>query len=207
MQSPVEARGANLYIGNCIIDGGKLADFLIRTFGVGIIIENSWLKDPGGDMVSATEGGLTRLLNNLFENGGWLPGAHGDWLQLGGTNRPADVEVIGNTVYQTNTPASTQGFMIECNSPQTIASGRLANNTIIAVRTLPVPPNNANATNFLTGVTPNLVTGTVTIEDNYMDKSGSAGGFGRGLVSPKVIVQRNRDLITGRIVNANNSLS
>lgn len=206
-QVPIFSRSTDTYVGYCTIDGGTNVNTtpgaLVNSFGVGLRVEYCWLKNAAGDIVDASEGGVIRVNNNLIENGGGLLGAHGDWLQLGGTNRPVDVDVRFNTVYQTNVAAGSQGFMLECNSPQTIAIGKLLNNTMIAVNT--VPPGNF-ATNFLTGVTQALVTGTVEVKDNFMDKSGSAGGFMRpGSLSAKVIVTGNKNMINGKTVNGDNT--
>src|SRR5581483_732448 len=106
---------------------------------------------------------------NVFKNDGQLAGTHPDWLQLGGgTYTNQDYEF--NTFYQTAATAGpgTQGLQLAGFNTWSLTNATVSNNTMIALA-------GANV-NYFIGVSLPNTTGTITVQNNYVDPSGY--GFG-----------------------------
>jgi hypothetical protein len=153
------AAASNMTVSYCTIDGaGKDPGWggLISYRGNGFTVEQSWLKNAGGDMIQQIDGGANSTVviqHNLIENGGLASGAHGDYTQLAGG--PFNVAINYNTTMQNG--GTTQGLMTEY-----VASGEIGNNTMVGNPSYFVSVDNSS------------IKTTVTVHDNYYD----AGGYG-----------------------------
>jgi hypothetical protein len=181
------------------IDGANSPDVggLVEMRGAGVLtILRSWLRNSGGDMVQMHNRGAAALVleQNLFENSGMSPGAHGDWTEfIGG---PFTVRIAYNTALQNG--GSTQGFMVEPDvgsSRGVVTSGEIANNTM------------SGSVSVFTGVTVADIVKTFSVHDNYFDPSRTLGGLAFSGVrggpmdaSAKTFYDRNVDMRTGAIV-------
>lgn len=183
------AASSNLVVDHTTIDGaghdpgpwGTL--FAYR--GHGFTIEYSSLKNSGGDMIQQIDGGAGSTIvvqNNLIENGGMSPGAHGDYTQLEGG--PFNLNIAFNTTVQNG--GTTQGLMTE-----NIAQGQVSHNTMIG------------SVSYFTSVDLSSLKGTLTVQDNYYDPS-KAFGFvypnsGPGDSSALSVFIHNVNMRTGAI--------
>ena len=150
---------SDLDVVNCTIDGAGHAPgpwgTLIAYRGMSFTVEYSWLKNSGGDMIQTIGGaGTVTIENNLIQDAGMIPGAHGDYTQLEGG--PFTVQINYNTTTQDG--GSTQGLMT-----QDVAQGQIANNTMVG------------SVSYFTSLDLQSLTGTVTVQNNYFDKSKAFG--------------------------------
>ena len=150
---------SNLDVVNCTIDGAGHSPgpwgTLIAYRGSSFTVEYSWLKNSGGDMIQTIGGdGTITIEHNLIQNAGMIPGAHGDYTQFEGG--PFTVQINYNTTTQDG--GSTQGLMTN-----NVAQGQLANNTMMG------------SVSYFTWVPTSTLTGTMTVQNNYFDKSQGYG--------------------------------
>ncbi|WP_425908320.1 Ig-like domain-containing protein [Nitrobacter sp. TKz-YC02] len=151
------AAASNMTVSYCTIDGaGKDPGWggLISYRGNGFTVEQSWLKNAGGDMIQQIDGGANSTVviqHNLIENGGLASGAHGDYTQLAGG--PFNVAINYNTTMQNG--GTTQGLMTEY-----VASGEIGHNTMVGNPSYFVSVDNSS------------IETSVTVHDNYYDPQG-----------------------------------
>lgn len=151
------AAASNMTVSYCTIDGaGKDPGWggLISYRGNGFTVEDSWLKNAGGDMIQQIDGGANSTVviqNNLIENGGMASGAHGDYTQLAGG--PFNVSINYNTTIQNG--GTTQGLMTEY-----VAGGEIGHNTMVG------------SASYFVSVDNSSIKTTVTVHDNYYDAKG-----------------------------------
>ena len=149
---------------------------------------------------SINNAGSFIIAYNVVEGVCDAPGAHGDLLQIeAGTF--INAQVIFNTVYENNPPASTQGWMLEGNTGQTwIDSGTVAYNTTIALGATSAGGPDLGP---FTGITPSTANpGTVSVNNNYFDPT-SMTTLVRDRSVPRLsICANNRNMITGAVMMA-----
>jgi len=151
------AAAADLIVSRSTIEGNNRDvgwGGLISYRGKSFTVEYCWLKNAGGDMIQQIDGGQnSRVIvrNNLIEQGGMSPGAHGDYTQLAGG--PFSVSIIHNTTLQNG--GTTQGLMTEF-----VSDGEIAFNTMIGT------------VSYFTSLDLSYLTGTIQIHDNYFDSRG-----------------------------------
>jgi hypothetical protein len=194
----------NLYVGYCVIDGQNYNagwGTLINWNGVDLSVEYCWLKNSGGDSIQGSSGGQINLRYNLIEQAGQTPGAHGDFLQVIGSD-PYSASILYNTTLQTS--GFTQGFMLEPgigSTPGIVTSAEYGYNTMIA-------QNGSTVVQYyFTGVTAAYIVNTVTWHDNYFAGGGLAPGgirSGPNDSSPKTIFVNNVNMVTGAVVQESN---
>lgn len=182
------ASASNMTVSYCTIDGaGKDPGWggLISYRGNGFTVEQSWLKNAGGDMIQQIDGGANSTVviqHNLIENGGLASGAHGDYTQLAGG--PFNVEINYNTTIQNG--GTTQGLMTEY-----VASGEIGNNTMVGNPSYFVSVDNSS------------IKTTVTVHDNYYDAKGYGFVYpnsGPDDGNPKSIYIHNVNMKTGAVL-------
>ncbi|WP_425908292.1 hypothetical protein [Nitrobacter sp. TKz-YC02] len=151
------AAASNMTVSYCTIDGaGKDPGWggLISYRGNGFTVEQSWLKNAGGDMIQQIDGGANSTVviqQNLIENGGLASGAHGDYTQLAGG--PFNVAINYNTTMQNG--GTTQGLMTEY-----VAGGEIGHNTMVG------------SPSYFVSVDNSSIKTSVTVHDNYYDPQG-----------------------------------
>ncbi|MGY4286396.1 hypothetical protein ACVWXO_005616 [Bradyrhizobium sp. LM2.7] len=187
------ATASNLDVVNCTIDGaghnpgpwGTL--FAYR--GKGFTIEYSWLENSGGDMIQQIDGGAGGMIvirNNLIQNGGMSPGAHGDYTQLAGG--PFIVAINYNTTLQNG--GSTQGLMTEY-----VAEGEIGHNTMVGT------------VSYFVSVDLSSIRTTFAVHNNYFDPQGYGFAYPSSKTgtpndaSPKSIFRNNVNMRTGFRLN------
>jgi hypothetical protein len=187
------AAASNMTVSYCTIDGaGKDPGWggLISYRGNGFTVEQSWLKNAGGDMIQQIDGGANSTVviqHNLIENGGLASGAHGDYTQLAGG--PFNVEINYNTTIQNG--GTTQGLMTEY-----VASGEIGNNTMVGNPSYFVSVDNSS------------IKTTVTVHDNYYDAQGYGFVYpnsGPDDGNPKSIYIHNVNMKTGAVLQDSNA--
>ena len=163
-------------------------------------VEYSWLKNSGGDMIQMHTGGRAAgvvIENNLIQNAGMAPGAHGDYTEF--MDGPYTATILYNTTTQNG--GTTQGFMVEPDigtSPGKIVSGEIGYNTFTA----------KTGINAFTAVTVADIQNTFTVHDNYFDSTGTSSGLAFGGTirggpddnSSKSIYVHNVNMKTGSIL-------
>lgn len=187
--NPANGAPSNLYVGYSIIDGnGKSPGYggLITMVGNGLTVEYCWLKNAGGDMVQQHHtGGNVVIRNNLIEQGGMAPGAHGDYTQFLGS--PITATITYNTTIQNG--GTTQGFMTEY-----VTTGEIGHNTMMG------------SVSYLVSVDISSIITTFTVHDNYFDARGYGFAYpspkngAPNDASPKTIFTNNVDMRTGTIL-------
>jgi hypothetical protein len=194
---------SNITIRSCELDGAGL-EFednwsFINLRGAGIsTIEYCWLHNAPAHFLEM--GGTSKLLYryNLVEEGGIDPTGKGPTnhvnfsQMLGGQN--ANSEITFNTMIQHRQPAGGQMIQI------TGANGLVANNTLIAYPGHGGPSishmiDPGHAGEFFQG----------TIRDNYIDRRGAINAFYPSANRPNVTAIDNINMVTGRIIQANNA--
>jgi hypothetical protein len=187
---------------NTINGGGSSGDFvdgeLIFNAGQGLTVQYNWIFNAPQHYVSVVNGGALTYSYNLLENGGWVTGAHLNYLQWGGGTATSP-EVEYNTVVQDVTLPNSeinpgQIFQMYDNSSGAISEGVIANNTIITV-----PSGSSMAASYIldagSSSPPSPFTGT--IDNNYIDATGAYGAFYPGLSG--FTYSRNINLVPGQI--------
>src|SRR5689334_786933 len=174
-------------IRNNVIDGNNVdigGSALIATSrGGNFVIQYNLLQNAGSDMIDAgadtlASGVVTTydVRYNVMKNGGQQTSAHPDWFQTFANNHYNDITIEYNTVVQTSYPpvdGGSQGFTLDgnTNAPlSTFDNGSFSNNTVIVTAT-PV-----GATGFIVRLAPDLITGTFTVANNYIDPRGLSNG-------------------------------
>lgn len=151
------ASASNMVVSYVTIDGNNKDPGwggLISYRGNSFTVEFSELKNAGGDMIQQIDGGRNSTVivrNNLIENGGMAPGAHGDYTQLAGG--PFNVSIVYNTTVQKG--GTTQGLQTEY-----VSGGEIAHNTMIGT------------VSYFTSLDMSSIKTQVTVHDNYFDSSG-----------------------------------
>ncbi|MBN8968241.1 MAG: hypothetical protein J0G95_07240 [Rhizobiales bacterium] len=187
------AAASNMTVSYCTIDGaGKDPGWggLISYRGNGFTVEDSWLKNAGGDMIQQIDGGANSTVviqNNLIQNGGMASGAHGDYTQLAGG--PFNVSINYNTTIQKG--GTTQGLMTEY-----VAGGEIGHNTMIG------------SASYFVSVDNSSIKTTVTVHDNYYDPQGFGFVYpnsGPDDGSAKSIYIHNVNMKTGAVLQDSNA--
>jgi hypothetical protein len=184
------AAASNLTVAYSTIDGAGHDPgpwgALISYRGTGFTVEYSVLKNSGGDLIQQVDGGRGSTIviqNNLLENAGLSPGAHGDYTQLAGG--PFTVAINYNTTVQNG--GATQGLMTEF-----VSQGEIGHNTMVG------------SVSYFTSVDLSSITGTVAVHDNYFDSSKGYGfvypNSGPGDSSPRSIFVHNVNMVNGSVV-------
>ena len=187
--NPANGTPSNLHVGYSVIDGnGKSPGYggLITMVGRGLTVEYCWLKNAGGDMIQQHHtGGNVVVRNNLIEQGGLAPAAHGDYTQFLGS--PITATIVYNTSLQNG--GATQGFMTEY-----VTTGEIGHNTMMG------------SVSYFVSVDLSSIVTTFTVHDNYFDP----GGYGFAYpsprngtpndASPKTIFTHNVDMRTGAVL-------
>jgi hypothetical protein len=193
---------SNLSVAFSTIDGhddGNVSA-LIENRGSGTLsVQYSWLKNSGGDIIQMHNGGQPAgavIENNLIQNAGMAPGAHGDYTEF--LDGPFTATIKFNTTTQEG--GTTQGFMVEPDigsSPGTIVFGEIGNNTFTSKGGL----------NTFTGVTVADIVNSFTVHDNYFDPTTTLSGLAIGGVrggpddgNPKSSYVHNVNMVTGAIL-------
>jgi hypothetical protein len=158
----------------------------------------NWLKNPYSDMVSVGCAGGRQIVVakfNLFQGG--RGGGHPDWYQTGSNCTYTNTTITYNTYAQD--PHGTQGVMLTQNSltyPVFLAA-TLSNNTMIT---------QPGATlNYFFQVDTSELNGSVSVQNNYIDRTGNNAGFlrgssGLGPYSGTVTCSGNKNMVTGATV-------
>lgn len=191
---------SNTYIADNTIDAGgahgnAVFGETILNLGTGLTVEYNFIKNAPQHFVSTNGGALTDEFN-LMENGGWLPGAHLNFLQFAGGHYEHP-RVAFNTLVQARTVASGEGVQMYTNLPGSISDGYIGNNTMISVPTDMVghAANPAISYWVHAGDRP-TTTATGSVQDNYIDTRSAYGAFYPGLKG--FSYSDNINLLTGR---------
>ena len=187
------AAASNMTVSYCTIDGaGKDPGWggLISYRGNGFTVEDSWLKNAGGDMIQQIDGGANSTVviqNNLIQNGGMASGAHGDYTQLAGG--PFNVSINYNTTTQSG--GTTQGLMTEY-----VAGGEIGHNTMLG------------SASYFVSVDNSSIKTSVTVHDNYYDPQGFGFVYpnsGPDDGNAKSIYVHNVNMKTGAVLQDSNA--
>jgi hypothetical protein len=174
-------------IRNNVIDGNNVdigGSALIATSRGGIfVIQYNLLENAGSDLIDAgaetlASGVVTTydVRYNVMKQGGQQTSAHPDWFQTFANNHYNNITIDYNTVVQTSYPANgggSQGFTLDGNTNAPLATfdnGSVSNNTVIVTAT-PI-----GTTGFIVRLAPDLITGTFTVANNFIDPSGLSNG-------------------------------
>jgi hypothetical protein len=153
-------------------NGNSLADTLnnvVFNLSGGATIEYSLVENSPSDDVDY--GDSNTIKYNVFSNNGQLAGAHPDWLQLGNgvlTNQTVEY----NTYIQER--GSSQGIGLYAGTPgsYSMTTATVSNNTIVTGNGQPNYVFCVGLSGQVTGGGTGGLTGTATIEDNYVDPRG-----------------------------------
>jgi len=196
---------SNLTVKNCTLDASSQMNEtgLVGFAGSGLTLENNWFKNFPQHVLEMMQGDNTSsslvYKYNLIENGANQHGSHLNYLQFGsGKITNADVEF--NTSYQPSEISGGEAYQIyNNNTPGSIQSFTLANNTMIAKATDP-GLNDHPVSYFL------HVGGTTTdpkgvVRDNYFDQTGAYGAvYPNPNERTAASFSGNYDMSTGKLV-------
>src|ERR1044072_4816500 len=171
---------------NSVIDGNSVdigGSALIATSRGGtFVIQYNLIENAGSDMIDAgadtlASGVVTTydVRYNVMKNAGQKTSAYPDWFQTFANNHDNDITLEYNPVVQTSYPANggSQGFTLDGNTNAPLATfdgGSVSNNTVIVTST-PI-----GATGYIFRFAPDLINGTFTVANNYIDPSGLSNG-------------------------------
>ena len=177
--------GSNTLLEYCQFNGNSIYQSTLNgvvysSGGAGsITVQYCYFENGSEDWVDAPNGAPITLQYNLFANNG-QGGGHPDWLQMGGGNISAVVEY--NTYVQSMLGAGggSQGIGLYDGYPGSydLTSATVSNNTIVIL-----PPAAVNYiihigySGTIVGGGTGGLTGTATIQNNYVDMAGTTGSF------------------------------
>ena len=178
--------GQGATIVNNVIDGNNVdigGQALIATSRGGtFVIQYNLIQNSGCDLIDAgadtlASGVVTTydVRYNVLKNAGQQTSGHPDWFQTFANNHYNNITIDYNTVIQTGYPpgGGSQGFTLDGNANAPLATfdgGSVSNNTIIVTST-PV-----GATGYAMRFSTDLINGTFTVANNYIDASGLSNG-------------------------------
>ncbi len=189
---PVTSHGTvtNTSITHNTIDGAGVNDTCTGCYGECIYVngdltvEYNWIKNVQQHFVSTggAPGGTLNYRFNLLEDGGWVTGAHLNYLQWSGNAVSNNPKALFNTMVQHVTLAGGEGFQMEeqAGSTGSINNAEVAYNTLIAIS----DSLGTKAESYIlhTGSSNNNpAPATGTVHENYIDASGAYGAFYPGL--------------------------
>ena len=178
--------GSNTLLEYCQFNGNSIDQSTLNgvvyasSAGTGAVtVQYCYFENGSEDWVDSPNGAPITLQYNLFDNNG-QGGGHPDWLQMGGGNISAVVEY--NTYVQSALGAGggSQGIGLYdgYSGSYNLTSATVSNNTIV---TLPGVQVNyiihIGYSGTIVGGGTGGLTGTATIQNNYVDMAGTTGSF------------------------------
>lgn len=145
------------------------------------IIEYVWMLNITADFIDvgidnpATAGQAYTVLYNIFENGGFTSTGHPDYFQTGANISYGTITLDFNTPYQSVQPTSgqTQGFNMTQTAPfPTFSNGDISYNSFVTPASLCWTNTASGCLDPPVRVDHTLLTGTVTVNSNYIDPTG-----------------------------------
>lgn len=205
----VDGSGNNLTIQYCTFDASTIGNetSIIGFSGTGTVtLQYNWFKNfPQHILEMAQAAGVSDAIAyqyNLIEQGALNATAHLNYLQLGGGSL-SSVNVSFNTTYQTPQASGGEGFQAEANSGQSISNYSIQNNTMIA--TGGAAGSAMSYMMHLGSNAQNPGTATGVASNNYFDITAAYGAFYQGCAG--FTYSGNKDMVTGKTINADNSES
>jgi len=134
----IGAGASNTTITYNTMDGGGLSgnqtfDEMIYNLGSNLTVQYNYIKDAPGRFVTTSNGSLVDQYN-LFQDGGFLPGVHLNFLQFVNGNI-SSAQVDYNTLVQDKTLANGEGIQMYMNGSGSISNGDIGNNTMVSTGT------------------------------------------------------------------------
>ena len=170
----------NVIDGNNVDIGGSALVAVSR--GGTFVIQYNLIENAGSDLIHAGADTLASgvattydVRYNVLKNAGQQTSGHPDWFQTFANNHYNNITIDYNTAIQTSYPpgGGSQGFTLDGNANAPLATfdgGSASNNTIIVTAT-PI-----GTTGFVFRFSTDLINGTFTVANNYIDPSGLSNG-------------------------------
>ena len=178
--------GQGATIINNVIDGNNVdiggSALIAASRGGAFVIQYNLIENAGSDLIHAGADTLASgvattydVRYNVLKNAGQQTSGHPDWFQTFANNHYNNITIDYNTAIQTSYPpgGGSQGFTLDGNANAPLATfddGSASNNTIIVTST-PI-----GATGFAFRFSTDLIKGTFTVANNYIDPSGLSNG-------------------------------
>ena len=184
--------------------------FIYDVGGGNVTVQNNYFYNFPDEVISIVGNGTVNNVNmeyNLIVNGAMESGAHLNYLEWSSPNSTNSATIEYNTTYQQAQVSSGEGFQFYDNdSGGTTTSSTVAYNTMIAAPTISMSYllHGSSGSQY-----PTATTGTNSVYDNYFDIGTASNQGAYGVFYPGSFngwtVSNNVDMLTGNIINANNT--